>query len=186
VTDFLAKYTPYWLYLDEFMRALRGASEEEKREAILLLVRDRLIINGKIDETHFRFLGGKPQIDDASWLAGLSEDDVAWDSSSIRTASIDPFAAPSWHLIEIATSCLTLFGFQKTTTEENKPKRALTRTKAEQERAKTAMMEIYGKIPPQTEVSNKVLGKAVNENLEQKGLKAVKADALQRAAGRRK
>jgi hypothetical protein len=182
VTDFLAKYTPYWLYLDEFMRALPEASEEEKREAILLLVRDRLIINGKIDETHFRFLGGKPQIDDAGWLAGLSEDDVAWDSSTIRTASIDPFAAPSWHLIEIATSCLSLFGSQTITTEENKPKR----TPVEQARALTAITAVYGRIPSQTEIPNKVLDQAVNQYLKSKGLPPVKADAIQRAAGRRK
>jgi hypothetical protein len=185
VTDILAKYTPYWLYLDEFMRALPEASEEEKREAILLLVRDRLIINGKIDETHFRFLAGKPQIDDAGWLAGLSEDDVAWDSSTIRTASIDQFAAPSWHLIEIATTCLNLFGRLSTTSGKG-PRRASTRTKVEQERAKMAIMAVYGRIPSQTEIPNKVLEQAVNQHLKSEGLPTVKADALQRAAGRRK
>ena len=44
------------------------------------------------------------------------------------------------------------------------------RTSPEQERGKMAMMEIYGKIPPQTEVANKVLDQAVNKHLKQKGL----------------
>jgi hypothetical protein len=185
VTEFLAKYTPYWLYLDEFMRALPEASEEQKREAILLLVRDRLIINGKIDETHFRFLSGKPQIENATWLANLSDDDVAWRDSNIRAATIDPMVQQSWHLIEIATSCLTLFGRLSTTSGKG-PKRASTRTKVEQERAKMAIMAVYGRIPSQTEIPNKVLDKAVNQYLKSEGLPPVKADALQRAAGRRK
>jgi hypothetical protein len=66
-------------------------------------------------------------------------------------------------------------------TEANKPKR----TAVEQARALTAIMAVYGRIPPQTEIPNKVLEQAVNQHLKSQGGLPVKADALQRAAGRR-
>jgi hypothetical protein len=67
---------------------------------------------------------------------------------------------------------------------DSKP--AVRRTPPEQARALKAMKAIYGRIPPQNEVSNPVLEHAVNKYLKQEGLKAVKKDAIQRAAGRRK
>jgi hypothetical protein len=48
------------------------------------------------------------------------------------------------------------------------------------------MNAIYDRIPPQNEVSNPVLEQAVNRYLKQEGLEAVKKDAIQRAAGRRR
>jgi hypothetical protein len=67
---------------------------------------------------------------------------------------------------------------------DSKP--AARRTPPEQARALKAMKAIYGKIPPQDEVSNPVLEQAVNKHLKQEGLEAVKKDAIQRAAGRRR
>jgi hypothetical protein len=51
-------YQPRWLYLTEFSDALPGADESEKREAIALLVRDRIIVDGHLNEAEFRFLEG--------------------------------------------------------------------------------------------------------------------------------
>jgi hypothetical protein len=64
-----------------------------------------------------------------------------------------------------------------------KPRR---RTSPEQARALKAIKAIYGRIPPQDEVSNTVLDQAVNKHLKQEDLEAVKKDAIQRAAGRRR
>jgi hypothetical protein len=66
------------------------------------------------------------------------------------------------------------------------PKAIRARTSPEQERALKAILAIYGKIPPQGEVSNPVLEQAVNKHLKQEGLEAVKKDTIQRATGRRR
>jgi hypothetical protein len=184
VNDLIKRYSPQWLYLGEFMDALPGSNIDEKKEAIILLIRDRLIINGAIDETHFRFLGGKPPINVGYWLANFSYDDVSWDESTIRAPAGGVADIVRWYLIEIAASGLTLFASDK----GGKGKKP-TRNKAspEQERALKALHAIYGdRIPPQNEVSNKVLEKIVNDRLHADGLQKVKPDALQRAAGRRR
>jgi hypothetical protein len=182
-------YTPQWLYLTEFMDALGQADEIEKQDAVLLLIRDRLIYDGKIDEKHFRFLTGKPSIADATWLANLSHESVDWEKSCIIAPGADNNVyhalpsdfTPQWFMIEIASAGLSLFGARKSAKE---PRRA-RRTPPEQARALKAMKAIYGRIPPQDEVSNSVLEQAVNKHLKQKGLEAVKKDAIQRVAGRR-
>jgi hypothetical protein len=186
VSDLLSRYSPRWLYLDEFMAALPGTDISEKKEAVLLLIRDRLIVGGSIDETNFRFLAGKPQIKDATWLANLSHADVAWGDSSIRadgSSENDAFIQPfGWFLIEIAAAGLTLF-------RSGKNQKAPTphRTSPEQARALKALRALYGeKIPPQEEVANKVLESRANGWLKENDLLPVKPDALQRAAGRRK
>jgi hypothetical protein len=103
-------YIPQWLYVREFMDALGSADEYERRDAVVLLIRDRLVFDGKIDEKHFRFLAGKPSIVDASWLANLSESEINWEDSTIRAPrEPDGFSMPDWFLIEIATSALSLF-----------------------------------------------------------------------------
>ena len=45
MSDVLSRYSPRWLYLNEFMDALPGSDIAEK-EAVLLLIRDRLIVGG--------------------------------------------------------------------------------------------------------------------------------------------
>jgi hypothetical protein len=183
VSDLLSRYSPRWLYLEEFMEALPGTNTAEKQEAVLLLIRDRLIVGGSLDETNFRFLTGKPQIEDATWLANLSHADVAWSDSSIRSLAADnSFTSEKWFLIEIASAGLSLFSSR---TSAKEPSKAPHRTSPEQARALKAIKEIYGRIPPQDEVSNSVLDHAVNKHLKEKGLESVKKDALMRAAGRR-
>jgi hypothetical protein len=172
-------YTPQWLYLTEFMDALGQADEIEKQDAVLLLIRDRLIYDGKIDEKHFRFLTGKPSIVDALWLGNLSHDDVDWENSNICAPCSDAVGL-QWFLIEIASSGLSLFGSRASAKEARR-----RRTPPEQARALKAIKAIYDRIPPQDEVSNPVLEQAVNNYLKQEGLEAVKRDAILRAAGRR-
>src|SRR5258707_15323627 len=93
------------------MDALRGTDESEKKDAVLLLIRDRLVFDGKIDEKHFRFLAGKPSIVDASWLANLSDSEIKWEDSFILAPGAPgSFPDTQWFLIEIATSSLSLFG----------------------------------------------------------------------------
>jgi hypothetical protein len=174
-------YLPQWLYISEFMDALGQADESEKQDAVLLLIRDRMVFDGKIDEKHFRFLTGKPSIIDALWLANLSHDDVDWENSNIRAPSGDVLT-DRWFLIEIASSALSLFGSR---ISAKKPRRA-SRTPPEQARALKSIIAIYGRIPPQDEVSNPVLEQAVNKDLKLKNLEPVKKDAIQRAAGRRR
>jgi hypothetical protein len=165
------------------MDALRSADEAEKKDAIVLLIRDRLVVEGGIDEKHFRFLAGKPAIDDATWLVDFSHDDVDWERSTIRAPRADPhFALPEWFLIEIATAGLSLFGSMTA----GKPTRK-KRIGPEFARAQGALKKIYGeKIPAMEEVPNKDLEKIVNDRLKLDGLKVVKADAVQRASGRRR
>ncbi len=179
------RYVPQWLYLTEFMDALRGTDESEKKDAVLLLIRDRLVFDGKFDEKHFRFLAGKPSIVDASWLADLDHKNVDWRTSCIiapgdsflSTGHLDP-ARP--YLIEIATSALSLFG-SRTSAGAPRARRAMP----EQARALKAIMAIYDRIPSQDEVSNSVLEQAVSKHLKEKGLEPVKKDSTLRAAGRR-
>ena len=71
-------YQPRWLYLKEFSDALPGEDESEKREAIALLVRDRLIVDGRLNEQEFRFLEGKPGLRTFAWVERLTADDFQW------------------------------------------------------------------------------------------------------------
>jgi hypothetical protein len=180
-------YVPQWLYLTEFMGALRGSDESEKKDAILLLIRDRLVFDGKFDEKHFRFLAGKPSIVDASWLADLDHKNVDWQASSIIAPGDSglpgDLGPPRPYLIEIATSALSLFG------SRTSAKASLMRARRfgpETARALKAIKAIYDTIPPQDEVSTPVLDKTVNKYLKQQNLEPVKRDAIQRATGRRR
>src|SRR5258705_6819856 len=125
------------------MDALRGTDESEKEDAVLLLIRDRLVFDGKIDERHFRFLAGKPSIIDASWLASLSDSEIEWEDSGI-VAPREPGSFPHTQLflIEIATSALSLFGSSASGSTAK-----AQRTPPEQLRALKAIKEIYSKIP---------------------------------------
>jgi hypothetical protein len=173
-------YTPQWLYLREFMDALGSTDENEMKDAVLLLIRDRLVFDGKIDERHFRFLAGKPQIDDATWLAELAHEDIAWGDSCIRARPADPLALqPQWFLIEIATAALSLFG------HTSKTKVKPTRTPPEQIRASAALRDLFGdSVPTRGEMTDGYLLKMLNDHIGNKG-RPITKDTLARATGRR-
>ena len=164
------------------MDALGRADESEMQDAILLLIRDRLVFDGKIDEKHFRFLAGKPSIVDASWLANLSDSEVKWEDSTIL-APREPGSFPDtqWVLIEIATSSLSLFGSR---TSESAPR--AQRTPPEVTRAKGALRKLYGdKIPGSDEMTGQDLLKALNEfQKTQPNKREFKKDSVMRASGR--
>jgi len=174
-------YTPQWLYLQEFMDALGSHDESEMQDAILLLIRDRLVFDGKLDEKHFRFLAGKPSIVDASWLANLSNSQIKWEDSAILAArEPDAFPDTQWFLIEIATSCLSLFG-SRTSKNAVRPRR----TPPEQTRALGALKEIFGdNIPGSDQLTNQDLLKKVNDHQRKQGQRPSAKDSLMRAAGR--
>ena len=164
------------------MDALGSTDESEMQDAVLLLIRDRLVFDGKIDEKHFRFLTGKPSIVDATWLVNLSHESVDWEKSCI-IAPRQPgnFPDTEWFLIELATSCLSLFGSR---TSESAPLRA-RRTPQEVTRARGALKELFGdKIPGPDELTNKDLHKIVNDHQQNKELRLIAKDSLMRAAGR--
>jgi hypothetical protein len=175
-------YTPQWLYLREFMDALGSTDESEMQDAVLLLIRDRLVYDGKIDEKHFRFLAGKPSIVDASWLANLSDSEVKWEDSTIL-APREPGSFPDaqWFLIEIATSSLSLFGSR---TSKNAPR--ARRTPPEVTRAEGALRKLYGdKIPGSDEMTGPDLLNALNEfQKTQPNKREFKKDSVMRASGR--
>jgi hypothetical protein len=173
-------YTPQWLYLREFMDALGSTDESEMQDAVLLLIRDRLVFDGKIDEKHFRFLAGKPSIVDASWLASLSDSEVKWEDSTIF-APRGPSSFPdTWFLIEIATSSLSLFGSR---TSESAPR--ARRTPPEVTRALGALKELFGdKIPGPDQLTNQDLLKKVNDHQGKRDQRLSAKDSLMRAAGR--
>jgi hypothetical protein len=164
------------------MDALGSHDESEMQDAILLLIRDRLVFDGKLDEKHFRFLAGKPQIDDATWLAELSHDDVAWGDSSIRAKPADPTALQAqWFLIEIATSALSLFGKASRNSVKTKP----TRASPEQIRTRAALRDLFGdNIPTREEITDGDLLKKVNDYIGNKA-RPISKDTLARTTGRR-
>jgi hypothetical protein len=120
----IERYRPRWLYLHEFAGALGQAAPHatdiEIADAIALLVRDRLIDDGKLNDREFRFLEGKPDLRTTAWLNLLEAGDFNW-SESQMLAGVDttkPGTRVSDHaglLIEIAESCIDHF-------EDNKPR----------------------------------------------------------------
>jgi hypothetical protein len=184
VNEFIDRYTPRWLYLSEFLDALPGTNADAKKEAVIMLIRDRMIVDGKLDEAHFRFLGGKPQIESAYWLMNLSDRDFSWTDSSFQAPANenDPSGfGVKWFPIEIAASALSLF-------KSNRGERPATprRHPPEQARALRLIHKIYGgKVPTRAEVTDGDLVQAVNAAVEP-GERPVGKDSILRAAGRRK
>ena len=182
MSDLLKSYPPRWLYLSEFMDSLPGANEDEKKEAVLLLIRDRLIADGRLDETHFRFLSGKPQIEDATWLANLSHDDVAWGDSTIRATSADPFAQSQWFLIEIATSGLSLF--RASSRAKGSTPHRKSRSSPAQDMARAEVIARYGKIPSDAEATTQKIFQEINRGRAEGDV--ISKGTLEWALGRRK
>ena len=186
MSDVLSRYSPRWLYLNEFMDALPGSDIAEK-EAVLLLIRDRLIVGGSIDENSFRFLAGKPQIENASWLANLSDADIAWDNSCIRAEPALPddslgrhLSSSGWYLIEIAADGLNLFRSGK-----NQKIAQPQRTPPEQTRALGVMKALFdSKIPAKDQPTNTDLVRKVQDEMERQGVRTVSKETILRAAGR--
>lgn len=110
-------YSPRWLYLHEFALALAlpGTDEDELKDAIALLIRDRLIVDGRLNEAEFRFLEGRPDLRTTAWVNTLTSDDFNWTLSQM-IAGVDttkPKGRLHDHiglLIEIAASTLRYFG----------------------------------------------------------------------------
>jgi len=175
VSDPLDRYQPRWLYLHEFGEALPCTDEAELKDAIAVLVRDRLIVDGKLNEHEFRFLEGAPDLRTAAWINKLTAEDFNWADSQLL-AGVDtskPGSRVSDHvglLIEIAADCLNYFAAEegeigsRTSAGTPKPRR----TSPEAARALKAIKAIYGKIPLQDEVSNPRLEQAVNKHWERK------------------
>jgi hypothetical protein len=188
-TSLIDRYQPRWLYLDEFAASLPGDDIADKREAILLLIRDRLIVDGGLNERQFRFLGDKPDALEASWLAGIELDALDWQQSWLLAPSVVhenetlPFAASrQWLLIEIAAECLQLFG-APISVATGKRKR---KTPVKEKRAEQAIQAIFkGKIPTVIEVTNPELNERVNKWLKDNTIGPVSLDSVLRAAGRR-
>jgi hypothetical protein len=177
-------YTPRWLYISEFMEALPGSDIAEKEEAVLLLIRDRLIVGGAIDENQFRFLSGKPDIRDATWLANLSHADIAWGDSCIRADATESLVQSGWFLIEIAAAGLALFQSGKSQ-KPHKPRR----TPPEQIRTRAALTALFGAtVPSRDELTDSDLHKRVNDQIckASKGARPVSKDTVLRTVGRRK
>jgi hypothetical protein len=122
-------YLPKWLYLQEFMDALPGNDDADKHIAIALLVRDRIIVDGHLNEAEFRFLEGKPDLRTSAWVARLTADDFWW-STSQMLAGVDTSKPGSrvsdsvGLLIEIASTALDHFG------GTNIPRRKVTKVGA--------------------------------------------------------
>jgi len=122
-------YRPKWLYLQEFMDALPGNDDADKRLAIALLVRDRIIVDGCLNEAEFRFLEGKPDLRTSAWVARLTPDDFGWKTSQML-AGVDTSKPGSrvsdsvGLLIEIASTALDHFG------DTNIPRRKVTKVGA--------------------------------------------------------
>jgi hypothetical protein len=182
MASLIDQYVPRWLYLQEFLDALPGHNLADKQDAVLLLIRDRLIVDAVLDEKHFRFLAGKPSIVDAMWLVNLSHSEVDWEKSAIL-AHLDPgnFPDTQWFLIEIATAALSLFG-SRSTAGTSKARR----TPPELTRAKGALEKIFGsEIPGPKEMTGPDLWNTVNRHQEKKGMRLFAKDSVLRAAGRR-
>lgn len=199
MTDLSDSYSPQWLYLDEFARALRPEVEltddystfeptpdtedaAEVKAAIALLVRDRIITNGKLNEAEFRFLEGKPDLSTTFWVNQLTPEDFSWRHSHLIAGVDNTKHKGRLHdhiglLIEIAASALQYFGEPAAKPRRNSP---------EQTRALTVLREIYGDtFPTRGKVTDKDLVRAVNAKLD-KSERALEKDTVLRAAGRRR
>jgi hypothetical protein len=114
VNALIDRYLPRWLYLHEFALSLPSDDEADLKAAIALLVRDRLIVDGHLNEIEFRFLEGKPDLRTTAWVNKLSTEDFNW-ATSAMLAGVDtskPGARVSDSvgiLIEIAASALEHF-----------------------------------------------------------------------------
>jgi hypothetical protein len=184
----LDAYSPWWLYLHEFALALEqpGTDEEDLKEAIALLVRDRLIIDGRLNEADFRFLEGRPDLQSMAWVNSLTVMDFAWAHSQI-IVPIDSTKS-KWErqnltrlLIEIAASAVSLFhppeGFAR-----KEPRRV--RVAPEQNKARDAVIAHYGKIPSPTEASTQQIFNKINVGRAETDV--IKKGTIEHALGRRK
>ncbi|MGY4358645.1 hypothetical protein ACVWZR_007769 [Bradyrhizobium sp. i1.3.1] len=197
MTDLSDSYSPQWLYLDEFARALRPDVEltddystfeptpdteeaAEVKAAIALLVRDRIIANGKLNEAEFRFLEGKPDLTTTAWVNQLAADDFNWRQSHL-IAGVDttkPKGRLHDHiglLIEIAASALQYFGKQADTAR---------RTPPEQTRTAGLIEKLFSEgIPP--ELGPADILKRLNDHIGTKG-RLISKDTLRRVLDKRK
>jgi hypothetical protein len=172
VSSLLDQYQPRWLYLHEFGEALPSADEGELKEAIALLVRDRLVVDGKLNEHEFRFLEGKPDMSTSAWLNKLSTDDFNWATSEML-AGVDtskPGSRVSDHfglLIEIAADCLDYFA----PSSKEHPRQGLRLPSPNDAKIRDEVRATYdeaersGSKPPNTVE----LGKLVSNSLKTKG-----------------
>ncbi len=120
MNSLVERYQPRWLYLHEFALALAPPDTDEAdiKDAVALLIRDRLIVDGRLNEAEFRFLEGQPDLRTTAWVNKLTSDDFNWalsemlagvDTSKPRSRISDTFGL----LIEIASSALNYFGETK-------------------------------------------------------------------------
>jgi hypothetical protein len=114
VSSLVDRYLPRWLYLHEFALSLPSDDEADLKDAIALLIRDRLMVDGHLNEIEFRFLEGKPDLRTTAWINKLSTSDFNWATSEML-AGVDttkPGARVSDSvgiLIEIAASAVEHF-----------------------------------------------------------------------------
>jgi hypothetical protein len=172
VSSLLDQYQPRWLYLHEFGEALPSADEGELKEAIALLVRDRLVVDGKLNEHEFRFLEGKPDLRTAAWINNLRAEDFNWADSQLL-AGVDTSKAGtrvSDHvglLIEIAADCLDYFA----PSGKEHPRQGLRLPSPNDAKIRDEVRATYdeaersGSKPPNTAE----LGKLVSNSLKTKG-----------------
>jgi len=196
MTDISDSYSPQWLYLEEFARALKPDVRltddyftfeptpdtddvAELKAAIALLVRDRIITNGKLNEAEFRFLEGKPDLTTTAWVNQLSAEDFNWRQSQL-IAGVDttkPKGRLHDHiglLIEIAASALQYFG---------KPTDTARRTPPEQKRTAGLIEKLFSDgIPP--ELGPADILKRLNDHIGARG-RPITKDTLRRVLKRK-
>lgn len=184
MSDLLSRYVPRWLYLHEFALSLENDDEDELKEAIALLVRDRLIVDGSLNEREFRFLEGKPDLRTTAWINKLSANDFNFATSEL-IAGVDTTRAGSrvsdavGILIEIAASALVYFG------EAPEAARRSPQDGPELRRAKAVLKKLYGdRIPSAEHLTDGDLHKAVNQARE-KDMREMSKTTILRAASRR-
>jgi hypothetical protein len=189
VNDLIRRYQPRWLYLHEFADALRRieskVTDDDIAEAITLLVRDRLVEDGRLNEREFRFLEGKPDVRTTAWLSSIAAEDFNWSDSQIL-AGVDTTKMNSrvsdQHgvLIEIAESCIDYF--------EHAELRAIkqrTNSGPEVRRAKAVLQKLYPKgVPSSDRLTDGDLHSSVNKALG-KDERSISKTTVLRAAGRR-
>ena len=182
-------YSPRWLYLDEFAIALEqpGCEENDLKEAIALLVRDRLIVDdGRLNESDFRFLEGRPDLRSMAWVNNIEARDFAWAHSQI-IAPLDS-TKRKWEannhtrlLIEISASALDLFRLPDGAVRKE-PRRK--KTSYEQDRIRDAVIATYGKIPSPREASTQAIFKKINVGRADPDV--FKKGTIEHALGRRR
>jgi hypothetical protein len=181
---FIDRYQPRWLYLHEFCLSLGGdeADEDALKDAIALLVRDRLIVDGKLNEHEFRFLEGKPDLRTSAWINDLCVDDFNWATSEILAGvdTTEPRTRPSdtiGILIEIASCAVRYFG-----EPASEPRR--DRDGPQVIRAKVLLEKVFGCVePPRSQTTDSMLVKKVTDAIPT-GDQPISRDSILRAAGR--